>query len=183
MSLDKRFRQIFDNLIAKDYGSALTLICPLIDKAGKEIFGLKNTGKRFKKIINDNQEFLYWVMSNGGVLMTKDSKLYYDFGHYKTELPGLIYKLVRNNLLHEAEISDQILFVKEIRFGPQPDGTIVFPINLIWSMALMLTYLPCYERHCPSDLSVSLNDVNINFKDCWGDKDKLLSYINKAYKK
>ena len=57
-NFDERFKQIFERLCAEDFGTALTLICPLIDGAGKKLYGIKKPGERFKKVMSDNNPFL-----------------------------------------------------------------------------------------------------------------------------
>ena len=87
-----------------------------------------------------------------------------------------IYKLVRNSLLHEAELSEEIEFVDEGRFGP--DGNkIIFPKSLIWALAFMLSYLECYKTDCPKNYQLSISGVPMPLHDTWGNKEKTMEFF------
>ncbi|MEL6441506.1 MAG: hypothetical protein AAFQ80_19920 [Cyanobacteria bacterium J06621_8] len=177
-NFETRFRQIFYQICAEDYSTALTLICPLIDRAGKEIYGIKKTGVRFKKVIYDNNDFIYWMMSGGVLIMDKDAKFIFNReGKENIDLAQSIYKFVRSNLLHEAELSDQIKFTKEITFGPN-GNKLIFPINLIWALVFMLSYLDCYKGDFPKkDYQLSICGVQVPLCEIWGNKEKVIEFF------
>ena len=177
MELARRFQQIFECLCSEDYGSALTLVCPLIDGAGKKLYRIKKTGKRFKKGLEDNNDFLYQMMTNGMFRMEKDADLvFYRKGKENINLSQSIYKLVRNSLLHEGELSSEIEFVDDGRLGPD-DGKVVFPKNLIWALVFMVSYLPCYKDSCPNNYILNISGVSIPLQEIWGNKEKLKEFF------
>ncbi|MDL1991912.1 hypothetical protein [Vibrio parahaemolyticus] len=178
--LERRFQQVFDSLCVEDYQSALTLICPLIDGAGKKLYGINKNGERFKKILADNNDFLYWMMSGGGLVLVNDADVNFIKNNKEnTSLGQAVYKLVRNSLLHEAELSDKIEFVDDGKIGFYGDGKMVVPKNLIWSLAFMLVYLPCYRDSCPRHYKLNMCGVDMPFQECWGDKDKIMEFFRK----
>lgn len=179
--LANRFARIFDALGTNDFSSALTLICPLIDSAGKEIYGIKKNGERFKRVLRDNTDFLYWTISRGTLVLQKDTQFsFVRDGQEPTDLPHAIYKMVRNSLLHEAELSTEIEFNDGGSFGPR-DGKISFPKNLVWALALMLTYLPCYAKCCPNNYCITVSGHAIDLPACWGDREKIESALGQLF--
>ena len=176
-NFDERFKQIFDRLCAEDFGTALTLICPLIDGAGKKLYGIKKPGERFKKVMSDNNPFLYWMLTGGMFVMADGADFVFgreDKGNIN--LGQSIYKLVRNSLLHEAELSEEIEFVDEGRFGPE-GNKIIFPKSLIWGLAFMLSYLECYKTDCPKNYQLSISGVPMPLSDTWGSKEKTMEFF------
>jgi len=184
MQLESRFEQIFDSLCSGDFGSALTLVCPLIDGAGKKLYGMKRTGDRFRKVISDNNDFLYWMMSGGMLKLDQGADLLFS----RPDKPNInlaqsLYKLVRNSLLHEGELSDEIEFVDQNRFGPA-GRKIVLPKNLIWALAFMVVYLPCYRDNCPRTYSLRISGVQMPLQECWGDRSKIEDFFsNQIFKR
>ena len=180
--LERRFQQVFETLCAGDFGSALTLVCPLIDRAGKKLYGIKKPGERFKKVLDDNSDFLYWMMSGGKFVVGKGIDVVFcrkDKGNIN--LAQSIYKFVRNNLLHDGELSEEIEFVDECRIGPDGDK-VVFPKNLIWALVFMVSYLPCYKNNCPNSYELSVSGVPIPLQEIWGNKDKGMDFFrNKIF--
>ncbi|MCX8859952.1 hypothetical protein [Vibrio parahaemolyticus] len=182
-NFEKRFQQIFDRLCDEDYSTALTLICPLIDSAGKKIYGIKKPGERFKKVLTDNNSFLYWMMSNGIFIMEDGADLIFSRDNKgAVNLSQSIYKFVRNSLLHEAELSAEIEFVDEGRIGPDGDR-VVFPKNLIWALAFMLTYLECYSNDCPKIYSLSISGIPMPLSKVWGNKEEVMNFFNDNFYK
>lgn len=176
-TFDDRFKQIFERLCAEDFSTGLTLICPLIDRAGKKLYGLKKPGERFKKILSDNNDFLYWMMTDGLIVMAEGADfIFIGNGKENVDLSQAIYKLVRNSLLHEAEISEKIEFINEGRVGYVGDK-IVFPKTLIFALAFMLSYLPCYENDCPRNYKINVSGVTLPLQDVWGNKEKIKKFF------
>lgn len=177
MELERRFQQVFDSLCAEDFGSALTLVCPLIDGAGKKLYGIKKPGERFKKVLEDNNDFLYWMMTSGMFVMEKGADLVFSReGKGNINLSQSIYKLVRNSLLHDGELSSEIEFVDDGRLGPS-DGKVIFPKNLIWALAFMVSYLPCYKNNCPHSYRLSISGISMPLQESWGSKEKVKEFF------
>lgn len=89
-----------------------------------------------------------------------------------------IYSLVRNSLLHEGELSDEIEFVSDGRFGS--DGhKIVFPKNLLWALAFMLSYLECYKNDCPVNYQLSISGIQMPINETWGSREKVMIFFNR----
>lgn len=182
--LERRFQQVFESLCAEDFGSALTLVCPLIDAAGKKLYGIKKPGERFKKVLEENNDFLYWMMTGGMLVMGKGADLVFSRkGKGNINLAQSLYKLVRNSLLHEGELSEEIEFVDDGKLGPDGEK-VVFPKNLIWALAFMVTYLPCYRNNCPDSYRLSISGVPMPLQESWGSKDKVMAFFrNEIFKR
>lgn len=180
-NLPDRFARIFEALSANDFSSALTLICPLIDSAGKEMYRIKKTGERFKRVLRENNDFLYWTITGGLFVLKKDTQFQFlREGKPPTDLPQSIYKMVRNSLIHEAEISTEFEFNDGGELGPR-EGRITFPKDLVWALALMLTYLPCYQDCCPHGYPLTLSGHRVNLTECWGDRQKLEAILRRVF--
>ncbi|EIJ0972611.1 hypothetical protein K6U26_09955 [Vibrio parahaemolyticus] len=177
--LERRFEQVFESLCEDDYDSVLTLLCPLIDGAGKKMYGIKKTGVRFQKVLKDNNDFLYWVITGGVLTLDKEADfVFIGEGKDKTNLSRAIYSLVRNSLLHEGELSEKIEFVDVAKFGPDGEK-VVFPKSLIWALAFMVAYLPCYQDACPKHATLSVSGISTPLHEFWGNKDKVMTFIRK----
>jgi len=183
-NLKHRFQQVFESLCAEDFGTALTLVCPLIDGAGKKLYGIKKPGERFKKVLEENNDFLYWMMTGGMFVMEKGADIIFArTGKENINLSQSIYKLVRNSLLHEGELSEEIKFVDDGRLGPDGDK-VVFPKSLIWALAFMATYLPCYKNNCPDSYRLTISGVPMPLQESWGNKDNIIAFFrNEIFKR
>jgi hypothetical protein len=180
MSLHKRFTQIFDSLTKNDLETALTLIFPLIDGAGKRIYGLNKNGERFRKVVDDNRDFLYWFISNGALHLTEKGELLFTINNKKHRLASALYTLSRNGLLHEGTSSDTIKFEGN-KIGTNKLGQLCFPSSLVWGLALMLSYLECYKNSCPKNYVLSFNQEIIRTDTFWGSKEKITLLVSKGF--
>jgi hypothetical protein len=164
-----RYLQIIKNINNQEYYDAMTLLLTLIDRSAKHTYGNKlGVGKRFKKLITENQKFITWFIS--GFLMYNPMEI---LTNGKT-LSELLYD-VRNSLIHDAETN--ILDFIRADFIAKIDGNrISFNPILIFALFTMLCYLPINKNIIPKGIKINLNTKIIEI-------DKILGVgIEKAIK-
>ena len=113
-------QQAFDNLHKGDNELALVSILPIFDNACKKTWPKIGVGARFRRGVEETEEIITFLMASGSCLFTDCT-----YGKYK--LPQLIYKYLRNSIIHEGKMPDNVMFINE----PQiiVDGEVVkFPV-------------------------------------------------------
>lgn len=117
---------------------ALFGILPLVDASGKDTYG-GGTKERFKKLIRDNQHFIFWYIS--GLKMLLRAELDWN----GQDLADVLYTL-RCSLTHECD--NGVVFTKGYDFILRRNpSTIEFNADINDALLLMLCYLPCNTDH------------------------------------
>ena len=138
--------EIIQNLQSKNYKTALTVILPLLDVSAKDEYklsGAGGVGKRFKKLFEENKDFLFWFNSGCCLMVAKDINL----GDLK--FVDVLYSL-RNSLVHDANL----IYTNQ-------DDKHIFNINLILALLIVVAYLPCNVRRFPTGISFELKGKHI----------------------
>lgn len=171
------FERIFRGLNEGDFGLSLTLAFPLIDATGKMVYGVHGTGNRFRRVLQEETNFLCWMFSEGSMEILGKLTLYCPWDGKKPQtLADCIY-LVRNSLLHEGTLAPEIEFIDELRFG-QRGGVMVFPKGLVWGLVFILTYQPCYKDCCPTDMRLIAGRVSIPLSAIWGSRARVREFFS-----
>lgn len=98
-NLANRFIDVVFNLSNHRYDAAITLLSTLIDRTAKDTYQIKEVGVRFRKLIDDNADFILWYSTEGALQFS--SVIIGD----KT-IGTVFYKIIRNAEIHEAELRD-----------------------------------------------------------------------------
>lgn len=172
-----RLQNAAEFIVKRDFDNSLLNIVTIIDKSAKDTYHIDGVGKRFRKLLDDNQDLLYWVMTNGKAKPPIDSTILFsedNFGSKTHTLSALIYKPLRNCLVHDAEIPKNIMIGNKLGFE---NGNFNMPVLLIWGLLFMLISLPC-NLHLKWDCCIIYyNNRPIDLNDCWGNKQLLMEKL------
>lgn len=169
-------------IVKNDFDNALLNIVTIIDKSAKDIYGGNKVGKRFKKLLDDNQDILYLVMSGGKINVPHYADIRYcedKISLISHKLSDIIYEPLRNCLVHDAELPKSIIIGNKIGFK---NGYFQMPKMVVWGLVLMLIALPCNLKYKWDNFILIINRKPINFDDCWGNKKNLMDKLNQAFR-
>lgn len=176
-----RLRNAVEFIEKNDIDNALLNIVTIIDKSAKAIYGGKKVGQRFKRLLEDNQDILYSVMSGGKIKVPHFATIRYvedNLNLNSHKLSDIIYEPLRNCLIHDAELPKNIIFGNKIGFK---NGYFQMPKLIVWGLVFILITLPCNFEYKWDNFVLFFNRKPINFDDCWGNKKNLLYKLNKAF--
>lgn len=91
-----------------------------------------------------------------------------------------MYGLSRNGLLHEGVNSEYIKFEGN-KIGENEEGQLCFPPSMVWGVALMLSYLSCYNKACPRNYALTFNKKSVKTDVFWGNEEALVSLISGSF--
>ena len=103
---EKMINQAFGNLENNNHDLALLSIVPLFDKACKKTWPRLGVGARFRKGIEETEDIISFVMLGGRGTITAST-------YGKWTLPELMYKYLRNSIVHEGQMPDQVKIIDE----------------------------------------------------------------------
>ena len=149
-------KEIVQNLQNKNYKTALTLILPLLDVSAKDEYKLGGAGvvgERFKKLFEENKDFIFWFNSGCCLLVIEDI----NFGD--SSFVSILYSL-RNNLIHDSSFGN-VDFVENGLIYSNQDNKHIFNINLILALLIVIAYLPSNLRRFPNGINFDLKGKHI----------------------
>lgn len=179
MSRGNRIDEAIVKLFAGDMENALIQISICIDATAKKKYPkIKKVGVRVKKYIMESEDLIVHFMMNGQLKIVADGGFTFSD---KGDLGEVLYKSIRCALLHEADISDEVVF----RTGPlmgMEDSRFVVTDNLLWGLVLLLVGDSTNEKEqlkSPHKMSYSGTEIVIN--EMFGQIDnikKLTGYVS-----
>ncbi|GFM37540.1 hypothetical protein [Desulfovibrio psychrotolerans] len=133
-------------------------------------------GKRFKKLLSDNKDTIFAIISDGHIKAHPQCSVIFTSESGSISFEDCIYKFARCPLIHEAEFSKGLNFSQEIIFGG--DGHTNFTINEKLLTSLILTAITLTRRD-NKDLSYDfiINEKHIHYSDIAGNKEKHLEIL------
>lgn len=175
----QRFFQIFSALCSDDHATALTLVLPLIDKIGKDVYGIQKVGKRFDHVLTQNNDFLYWFMS-GGLYRLEATAEFVFTGNAPGEqrLSELIYNVLRQSLLHDGKMSEKVIICGSL--GRNEAGKICIPWTLGWALTFLAASYPCFQKDLPLGIQITYSNHLIPVAELWGDRVKMMKWFEET---
>ncbi len=175
----ERFEKIVDYFFSKNYVDCLTLLFPMLDKAAKHNYPRLKVGARNRKLFDENESFIWWIMSDGQVKFPKNSTITFSTKEHPKTLGQILYGILRNDIIHDVVFSDEIeLDDLKLRIGPRKEGGFYFPTRLIWAMILIFVYQPTYNNCCPENFIVDFGDgCQLDLREMWGCEQKVRKEI------
>jgi len=179
-----RIAHAIQSFSLNDYESALLDIVTLIDSSAKKLYGTKKVGRRFRKLLDDKKELIFWLFTEGrfnvaGIHVTFNSGC--NTLSAKT-LSELLYDPLRTVLVHEAQFPKDMRITNDLTFGYE-NGVFFFPRSLVLALLLMLISLPCNLRYKePATYKLNLvNGTTIDFTGFWGNEQLLICELEKVW--
>jgi len=117
-----------------NYFQGMLNICPAIDSTAKKRYNIKENGKRIKQYLNDELPNLISLGSG----IRADFKAGTTVNIHSETLGGLIYKFIRNPIIHEGEWSKRVVLADNFTLGYDPLGKIVLPKALLRNLPVVV---------------------------------------------
>ena len=181
--MENRILKIFEDLSSGHLESAFTLACTLIDRAGKELYKIKENGKRFRRLIDENERFIWWFVSKGKLKFAPNHGFLFHNteSNEKLRTSQILWKIGRNSVIHNGELDSRLEFVEDIKISFS-GNSIILPEKLLWAIALLLIVLPCYEKFRLSGTIIEYTEnsrsVEIPIGELWNDREGLVKFFN-----
>lgn len=169
-------QQAFDNLHKGNSELALVSIMPIFDKACKKTWPSKGVGARFRNGVLETEDIITFLMTSGSALMT-------DCTYGKLKLPQIIYKYLRNSLIHEGKMPNNVVFIDEAKIII--DGEIIkLPEQFVSGFLIASVGFNCYQNESSKVTQVgklSANGKEIYVKDLVGDHQTIRNLIYERF--
>ena len=137
MAIGDRIDEAIVKLIANDYENALVQISIAIDATAKKKYnGEKKVGIRVRKFVDENEDLLTHCTMNGQLKFVATGEGEVRYGD-KGRIGQVVYKSIRCALLHEADISDNVVFLQGPTLGIH-EGKFIVSDNMLWGLVLIL---------------------------------------------
>jgi hypothetical protein len=181
MAISDRVEEAITKLLVKDYENAIVQIAIALDSTSKRAYGGNKVGVRFRRFITENEEFIIYVALGCG------PRFYYEgeakekgafrFGTRGT-LANVIYKYVRNSLLHEGDLSADVVLKEGAVMGHEGDKFILGS-EMIMGLLLSVIGAPvnAHERLSKA-CTFSRGGANLPLEELWGKLDAIKKAID-----
>jgi len=171
MSIGNRIDEAYIKLVGDDLENSLVQLSIAIDATAKKKFdGEKKVGKRIRRFIMEYEDLIIHLSMAGMVrIITPDGVSYGE----KEKLGDVIYKSIRCALLHEADISDKVVFRKGPTMGMDEEKFIVTD-QLLWAFILIIigdqTNL---DQNLKKNHQMIFNGKSLHLNQLWGKLDEI----------
>jgi hypothetical protein len=181
MAISDRVGEAIKKLLEKDYENAIVQISIALDSTSKRAYGGDKVGERFRRFITEHEEFIIYVALGCG------PRFYYEgdakkqgafkFGARGT-LANVIYKYVRNALLHEGDLSSDVVLREGSIMGHEGDKFILGS-EMIMGLLLSVIGAPVNaQERLDEPCSFSCGEANLPLDELWGKLDTIKKTIN-----
>jgi hypothetical protein len=179
MSVSGRVQEALAKLAAEDYENSAVQISIALDATAKRIFGAKSkVGERFRNFVNEHEEFLIYAALGYGARIKFDGIKGpgMRFGN-RGDLGRILYKYVRNALLHEGDVSSEIQFKKGTVLG-NANGKFILCSELLVGLTLVVVGAkPNARERLNKDVTLTTHKGNVRVNEHWGDFEAICSAI------
>ena len=165
--------QALDNLNTGKDELGLLSIMPLFDKACSKIWPKVGVGKRFRDGVTKTEDIITFFMTKGSVFI--------ECRYGDLTLPQIIYKYLRNSVLHDGVMPRNINFIDENKIIIDK-GSVSLPRTISHGLLLAAVGFECYEKEqSKSEItaSITLEKHKLLIKDCIGDHTHVRDFIRK----
>ena len=189
MAISDRVGEAIKKLSEKDYENAIVQISIALDSTSKRVYGGNKVGERFRRFITENEEFIIYVTlgCSPRFYYEGDSKEHgaFRFGA-RGKLANVIYKYVRNALLHEGDLSSDVV----LREGPimgYEEGKFILGSEMIMGLLLSVIGAPVNaQERLDEPCTFSRGDATLPLDELWGKLDTIkraIGYVEKPSNK
>ena len=168
MAIGDRVQEALQKFISSDYENAMVQIAIAIDATAKIKYSKKlRTGERFRKFIQENQEFILYVALGCGPRFIFEGDGNMKFMH-RGSLAQVVYKYVRNALLHEGEVSDDIVFRHGPVIGHEGDKFIVSSELIVGMLLSVIGDQKNASQKLKTEVTLNIAGKKIPVNSIWG---------------
>ncbi|MCF6210278.1 MAG: hypothetical protein L3K24_06335 [Gammaproteobacteria bacterium] len=169
MSIGNRVDEAYMKLLAGDLENALIQLSIAIDATAKKKFNNeKKVGKRVKSFVSEYEDLITHLSMAGQLrIFATEGVSYGDKG----DLGEVLYKSIRCDLLHEADISNQVVFKSGAVTGME-NGKFIVTDQLLWGLLLILVGDKTNSNQTlKQDHKMTFNGKNLDLNSLWGNLD------------
>jgi len=179
MSIGNRVDEAYMKLLSGDLENALIQLSIAIDATAKKKFNNeKKVGKRVKTFVNEYEDLITHLSMVGQLRIFATGGVSYG---NKGDLGEVLYKSIRCALLHEADISNQVVFKSGTMTGME-NGKFIVTEQLLWGLLLILVGEETNSsQKLKQDHRMIFNDQNLDLNNLWGNLDgikKVTGYLS-----
>jgi|GEM_PF-2140951 len=169
MSIQDKVNTSLKYFFSGDISNSLEQCMIAADASAKKMHTTRDNKERMEKFFSEHMEIITGVGIR--MIVAKNIKFGSSQGEIET-LESILYKYIRCNLLHEAEISDKIIF-SENTFACG-DGKFTFPKTL--PVGICFAVIACANNSSlwiRNPVGFNYLGKNINLNLLWGKKDAI----------
>lgn len=175
MSIESSIGDAFEQLQRGRYDSAMTLACTSLDATASNEFG-GAVGARWEAFVNANLDIITHVGFGGALRVSPGATVNIKRPESPTSTisnKDVIYKSIRNCLIHDASLPDKVSFTQDAFYGER-DGAFHVPVLLIYALLLAVIATPSNApRSLSSPIEVAVCGKRLEVNDLWGKPDAL----------
>ncbi|HFK7272801.1 MULTISPECIES: hypothetical protein [Citrobacter freundii complex] len=166
-SVGRRLDAAFDAFNKREYENCLVQLFPALDKTAKKRRPGAKVGVRICKFLEENEDLLSYIATNGGILM--------DIHIGDMTVPKAIYLYGRCPIAHEGELDPRLQITEgtKLMFG----SNWIFPTSYIF--ALIIAIMAAEENadeFLSQDLHLNFNNKEFLANQIWGQS----NYVREA---
>ena len=171
MTIGNRIDEAIVKLSSGDMENALIQIAIAIDATAKKKYdGEKKVGKRIKTFVMAHEDYITHYQMNGRLKIITGAGIGYGD---KGSLGQVVYKSLRCALLHEADISDEVVF----NHGPvmgMDNGKFIVTDNLLWGLVFILIGEETNSKQrLKAAHKVQFNGTQLDLDSLWGNEKEI----------
>ena len=168
----KLINQASGNIENGNYDLTLVSIVPLFDKACKKSWPRLGVGARFRKGVEETEDIISFLMLGGRGTITASK-------YGKWTLPELLYKYLRNSIVHEGQMPAQVKIVDEPKIAIENDF-VQFPVGIVRGLLIATIGFDCFKNESKNVTQVgylAINGQKIFIKDMVGNHQTIRNVI------
>ena len=176
-AVGKRLEEAIAKVAAKDLENALIQVSIAIDISGKKKWPKKKVGERFKDFIREHESLIFFMT----IGIKGEAKPMFSFpgaNGERYDIAHVYYKAVRNGLLHDGEISENLKIVEDNVFM-WVDGKITISKMILMALILAVVCDPvnANEKFGKRHVITFSDGAVIKLHEMWGNKENLYNLI------
>ena len=176
MSIGNRIDEAYIKLVSYDLENSLIQLSIAIDATAKKKYnGEKKVGKRVRKFVEEYEDLITHFSMAGQLRIFAAGGISYGD---KGSLGNVVYKSIRCALLHEADLSEQVVF-KRGQLQGMDHGKFIVTDQLLWALILILVGEKANSHQkLKQNHKMTFNGVNLELNELWGKLEEIKSITN-----
>jgi len=176
MSIGNRIDEAYVKLVSNDLENSLIQLAIAIDATAKKKFnGEKKVGKRIRRFVNEYEDLITHFSMAGQLRIFAGGGISYGD---KGSLSDVIYKSIRCALLHEADVSEEVVFRKGKLQG-MDNGKFIVTDQMLWGLLLILIGDEVNSnQRLKQNHQMTFNEVVLDLNMLWGNLDEIKKLTN-----
>ena len=154
----------------------------MIDRSAKILYGTNKVGKRFRKLLDDKQGLILWMLFEGHLSAHSAHINFISVSGTRATLSEVIYSPLRNVLVHEGRLPENIRITSDATIGYKED-VFILSRAIIIALLLMLISLPFNARfkEFKTFILQFQSGLTLDLSDVWGNEHLLIAKLEKLF--